>query len=386
MNAVLQRLFSSWNQFWFSRESRDTLCLLRIFFGIVLIMKLTGSTGFLMDFKFEPDFPDHQFFSVNSYRLDGFRQPIPGFEWLPSPSFGSYLLIEKILLLLAVLFTAGFITRFTGPALALLFGYLFVLDQMSYHHHVFLFVIVLFILGFTNCSSRYSIDSLAGIHKPAPPEGVATPRRMLQVLVSVIYFFSSFSKMNEGWFSGDIIRLFYQSGSIHEPLRDYIAEYNLFQFMSVSTVLIEFFLAFALWILPLRRVAVLAGVFLHLIIDMTIDVSTFSFQMIALYTVFAFPECRTNTIYLDSKNIKQKCIARAFMMFDWLRRFRTKYTDKDRETAKPDGASGQLVTGNPDGSLNREIAAYIHITALLPLLFPLSWFLSLIRYVNGDEK
>ena len=72
--------------------------------------------------------------------------------------------------------------------------------------------------------------------------------------------------------------------------------------LGTFTVFAEGLLVFGLWFPRLRRFTILIGIMLHLGIDLTIGVATFSMQLMALYIVFIYPESKMNTVYYDSKN------------------------------------------------------------------------------------
>jgi len=385
MKNESQGIINLWNRFWFSEEPKDILCLLRIFFGIIFLMKLTGCTGFMTNMHVELSIPQHTFSSDYVYRLSGFVQSVPGFGWLPLPSYKTYLLIEDIVFVLALFFTSGLFATYTGPLLAMLYGYLFVLDQMGYHHHTFLFVIVLFILGFSNCSSRYSLDSYLHGGTFGKVKGIAMPRRMLQILVSAIYFFGALSKINPGWLSGDIIRVLGMSGALHGPLGHFIMKSQFYLPLSVSTPILEFFLAIALWFDKTVRIAVLCGVLFHLVIDMTINVSTFSFQMIALYTVFAYPGTKSTTIFIDPGKVKQAVLIRFLLLFDWLRRFGTVVMKGGTPAAIPEvyTKSGILVRKR-GGDILTGIDAFSCVLGMLPLFFPFAWLIKIFSSVRRN--
>jgi len=277
-----------WNRFWHSEENPRMLAALRILWGLVLIQKWTGCYGLfrLPDVRFL--IPRYEFQSESSYPIqpDGFSPSYPLLDWIPQPSFEIYRSLEGFLLIASCFFVLGLFFRIIGPLTAVAIGYLFFSSPSFYHHHTFQMVLVTSILGFTHCARAWSLDAI--LFRGSRPKKFPTlmPRRMIQVLVALIYFFTSISKMNEGWLSGRMIELLEETGSLRGPFTPWILEHFSYQALGMMTVFTEFFLWFGLWIPKVRNVAIMAGIGLHIGIDMMMAVGTFSYQMIALYPSF----------------------------------------------------------------------------------------------------
>ena len=320
---------NKWNKFWFEERSRESLCLLRIFYGIVFLFKLTGfhNLQYIGDLKFR--FTKHTFYKEKDFYLDGFSNPVPGFDWLPTPSFLQYQAIEDILFVCAIFFIIGFFTRFFGVLIAVTYTYLFLISQFSYHHHFMNFVVVLLILGFSNCSDHYSLDSL--INKKDYLKRKILPIRLIQVFISIVYLFSFIQKLNFSWFSGDMILLFLSQGSIKGDFADLVNSAFNIEFLSSYknyfwrllgpfTIFSEGLLIFGLWVVKLRRFTILIGLLLHLGIDITMGVGTFSMQMMVLYIAFIYPESYQNTVLYKNGSFRHRVIVFLGRMLDWLQR------------------------------------------------------------------
>jgi len=320
-------LIRLWNKFWFEERSRQSLCLLRIFFGIIFFFKLTGFHNLQRIGEMRFRFPKYSFYSERNFHFEGFKNPIPGFEWLPVPDFYQYHIIEELLLIASVFFILGIFTRYIGIFISVVFTYLFLLSQFSYHHHTFLFVVVLLILGFSRCNDHYSIDSL--IYKKENKKGKILPIRLLQVFISIVYSFSFIQKLNYSWLSGDIILLFLKERSIRGDFTEFMnsilsgpyLEY-FWRSLGPFTLFAEGLLAFGLWFPRLRRFTILVGIMLHIGIDLTIGVATFSLQMMALYIVFIYPESNQNTVYYDGKNLLHRFVVLPGKILDWFQRIK----------------------------------------------------------------
>lgn len=292
--AELRRWIHGWNRFWFLEGPCETLGLLRIFVGLGLLMKLTGATGGLAYLQLDFAFPQPTFENESAWFLGGYRLPFPGFEFLPPLGYHAFGILDRTLLGLALIWTLGWQTRWTGPLLATLFTWRLGHSQFLYHHHVFLLTLVLWILAFSACGRHFSLDAWrAGSRRPLP--GTLLPRRMLQVLVSAIYLFAALAKLNSGWFRGDVLDALIDNdqvvGVIGGPLLQSLPPV-LFTW---GTIAAEFFLAGALWWPRTRKLAFVVGFVLHVGIAMTMEVETFGWTMLALYLAFLDPAGRKSS-------------------------------------------------------------------------------------------
>jgi len=201
----MKKILKIWDSFWFRHESTESLSLLRIVFGFVLLLKLTGVHGLYRLGDITARFPKHYFNTERNFLFDGFNLAVPGFDWLPTLSLVQYQFLETAIFIFAILFVVGLSTRFVGPILALSYGYLFVITQFTYSHHIYLLVLVLLILGFSRSGDHYSLDAyIRGKHNRAPDRSIM-PTRLIQVLVTSVYFFGLVAKLNAGWFDGMIL-------------------------------------------------------------------------------------------------------------------------------------------------------------------------------------
>ena len=371
-----------WNKFWFDVRSRESLCLLRIFFGIVFLFKLTGFHNLQHIEKLTFRFTKHAFITEGMFYLEGFRNPVPGFDWLPVPSFQQYQAIEDILFVCTVFFIIGFFTRFFGVVIALAYTYLFLISQFSYHHHVMTFVVVLLILGFSSCNGHYSIDAV--INKKIGIKRKILPIRLIQVFISIVYFFSFIQKCNYSWLSGDIILLFLSQGSIKGDFvditkaffnTDYLSHYELYfwRLLGPFTVLAEALLAFGLWVPVLRRFTILIGLLLHLGIDMTMGVGTFSMQMMVLYIAFITPESYGNTVLYNGKKIRHRAFVFTGRMVDWLQRIKWE---------SHDDFSGMVFYG-PDKKYRQGTDLIFRTVSLFPITFVPSFMLGIYIFIRN---
>ena len=311
----VRRALDAWNRFWFRRVETHTLSLVRVFFGLALLLRSTDVYGLYRINALSPELPRYEYDGGEMY--GAFTMPWRWFEWIPSPDLWLYNRIDEVTLVLLVLFTVGLFTRFVGVLLSAIFAYVLLASQMNYYHHVWCYTLVLPILAFSRCNDHYSLDAYFRGPSVAAARAPILPLRLLQVMVSLLYLSTFLSKCNEGWLSGRIMYLFHESESIEGLFHRQVLGLIGYQGLSVFTVLAEGFLAFALWVPRLRMPAIAAGVVLHMGIDAVMAQRTFSYQMIALYIAFLAPAAGCTVILHHGRHQQ---LGRLANLLDWLRR------------------------------------------------------------------
>lgn len=197
----------------------------------------------------------------------------PWHDWLPSPSMPTIAVMVCVWLLTAVLFAIGIRTRMSGPALVLAILATSSLDQQAYSNHLYLMVIMV---------------ALLALASPTTGRAPAWPVTVLKLQITVVYLFAAFTKLNQSWLSGQILRRFIGAGLIDPPGLLLSGPW-----LAVLVVAVELVIAVGLWSNSLRRPAITLGVLMHLAIPLTmsatLQLSVFSGLMVASYVLFATP-------------------------------------------------------------------------------------------------
>jgi len=210
--------------------------------------------------------------------------------------------------------------------------------------------------------------------------------------VSILYFFSTTMKLNDGWFTGKLMHVYYQQGSLSGDIVDwtnswftnaslapYQADFWLWATFVLAwfTILVEGLLVFGLWFRPTRYWTIWLGIILHLGIDLTMRVSSFSLQMWVLYILFIDPQSgRTVVLYDGTCSLCQRS-TRWCNLLDWFRRvswvnFRDPAVRKQVPYLSDEDLDTEMFVLTPEGRLYRGYDAWRRLAGLFPVTFLLS--------------
>jgi hypothetical protein len=165
------------------------------------------------------------------------------------------------------------------------------------HHHCYLLSFAICLLALTPCGKSYSFDRWRAVvraereGKPAPPErGLLWAQRLIALQIAALYFWSAYDKTNVAFLSGARLEmiagaLYFGSDFPRSPLF-----HTSMVFLAWATVVLEYLLAFGLFVPGLRGPLILAGFIFHAIIYVTLPVATFSVTMWVLYLSFLEPD------------------------------------------------------------------------------------------------
>ncbi len=363
MAALSAHLSSAWNRFWFSPGSTQSLGLFRIFYGAAVLLKMVGVFSLSRAPHWRIRFPKHR---ADSLLITGppdvFRDPMPGFEWLPSISPEAWGTFEVVVLIASVLFIVGLFTRASTVVLWLFFVLPMLYSRIDYFHHTSNFATVLGLAMLLPLGDHYSLDRLRS--KTAPPKRTMLSVRMLQVFVAWIYLATFAGKFNPGWFQGTVMQLVVESGMTKGPFAGAIVGTIGIKFLSWYTLFAEGFLGVGIWFSRTRKWAIFFAVTLHLGIDAMMNVTTFSYQMWALYIVFIDPRSERTTVFYDVDNPRQRVQATVGRLLDWLDR--VKWVGR----SAPGAANSEgLIVERPDGTRLGGWLSFHELTGLFPATF-----------------
>jgi hypothetical protein len=281
--------------FWFAPSSLGQLALLRIGIGLILLFVL-----FVGSFDIQAHYSLNGWGDLLTLRdLDPVAWPFSLFDWF---SNDFWLWVVHVLALLAALaFVLGVIPTWTG-ALSVVF-------LLSYEHRnptVTLGLDGLLLMGLcylvlTPSGRAFSVlDGIGPVGRPASPlvsveeEGpnwAGFPIRLLQVHLSLLYFFSGLGKLSPDWLAG-VVFWHPRVAETGLPLAyDFMqAHPQLTVFVIYGAVVFQLFFAVFIWMRPFRYWMLGAAVVLHLAVGMLWGKLPFNLLMLVLDFAFVPPQ------------------------------------------------------------------------------------------------
>jgi vitamin K-dependent gamma-carboxylase-like protein len=284
----LASLGEKWHAFWFTSEPAYSLGIVRIAFGALMVYVTIDLLP-----------PLTQLFGANG--------PLPSqptteeFRWVNPYTYGIFQIWTSdtalvvgwaILLLSAVALLVGWHSRLAAVLVWVLF-----LSFVRRNPSVFNFGddvigITALILMLSACGAALSLDQRRRSGRFWSAECRSRwPVRLVQVQLSLIYFFSAVAKLRtDEWNEGSAVSFPWRS--FHDwailPAPGWLAENPVMvNAVTWGTLVLEFALAILVWNPRLRYWLLGAGVVLHVLIWLTLPVMFFSLAMFVLYLSWA---------------------------------------------------------------------------------------------------
>jgi predicted DCC family thiol-disulfide oxidoreductase YuxK len=221
--------------------------------------------------------------------------------WAVAPSHNFLLAYIVAWVAAAAAFAIGWHTRIAGSVLCALMAYVLVIDQQTYSNHLYLLSLIVLLLTIADSGRAVSVD--------ARGHGASTiaawPVTLLKLQVSIVYVFAALSKINVLYLSGVIIYLNLQP-SLKALVGGYAGTPTVMMILAVLSVLVELWLAIALWSPNWRSLAVSVAIAFHIGLvlsltwDLSVQLTVFTIGMMSLYVLFFDHVPHRLTVYFDS--------------------------------------------------------------------------------------
>jgi hypothetical protein len=160
------------------------------------------------------------------------------------------------------------------------------------HHNTYLLAVATLLMALIPCGRSYSLSRWRGLRrgKVLPERGATWALSLITLQVSIAYFWGAVDKCEAQYLSGDRleqISLYLYFGSDYPSLPGF---HHLMVAGAWGSVILEYWLAAALWLPKQRRYAIVAGILFHAMIYVVLPVSTFSVMMWMLYLAACDPD------------------------------------------------------------------------------------------------
>lgn len=217
---------------------------------------------------------------------------------LPIPSGTVAVGLTSLLAFTLVTSSLGWCTRLSLIVSTVLFTYLNLLDSIgSLTKYSVIATHGLFCLSLSSCGAVWSIDELlrrrdlkaAAIPDESPRRFPAWPRRLLQIMIGMVYLGAAFTKMHTpAFFSSDQMRQWMITNVNHSnPIGEYLSFYPAALVVSAYvTILWEILFVFLAWRGWGRVFMITAGVGFHLGTTFLLGLYIFPLVCCSLYLAF----------------------------------------------------------------------------------------------------
>lgn len=176
---------------------------------------------------------------------------LPTTTWIPAATPALVQGLVSVGLVGAVLLLLGTLARFGAALVCLTSAFALVLDEQVYSNHLYLLVWMAGLLAMSRCANALAFPRRKS-REPVP----YWPVFLIKVQISVVYFWTGVSKINEQYLSGEVLQTV-MNGWV--PVPD-----EAFSYMALLSIGVEIFLSIALWIPRLVPIATALGACLHL--------------------------------------------------------------------------------------------------------------------------
>ena len=193
-----------------------------------------------------------------------------------------------LMLCCAVLITLGLLFRPACLVFGSLYLYFFLLEKSLYNNHLYLFILLSFLLSFTHADQFFSLRRISGKARKASLKIPRWELFILQLQFAIVYFYGGLVKLNYDW----LVRM--------EPMKSMVADFPadhflsplvkqgfMVPFLTYGGVLFDLAIPFLLWKKSTRKWALLPIVLFHLPNSQLFgDIGIFPFIMLCATILF----------------------------------------------------------------------------------------------------
>ena len=163
-------------------------------------------------------------------------------------------------------------------------------------HHIYILVVSVSLLALSPCGRSFSWDRYRALAqaqdaRDIPPEhGDLWPQRLIALQLAALYFWAAVDKTNWSFLSGQRLEeafIWSFTGRALEPL---ISLGAILAVLSILVVVVEYFLAFAIFVRRWQALVLPLGLALHAAFYVLLPVNTYSATVMVLYLALLDPD------------------------------------------------------------------------------------------------
>lgn len=286
----LRSLLEAWNRFFFAPQSPMPIALFRgIYGGLVVLMLLLLRSDWLTWYG------THAWVSLHTV-----QQMEPGtrlnlFTVLPQSDFWIEAMFW-IFLGSAISLTVGFLTRLNSAVVFLCLASIQQRNLYITHGGDTFLRLAGFFLIFAPAGAALSVDRLICIRRgkqdPRTQPWSPWAQRMIQFELALMYF-ATFCWKAQGtpWIEGTALGYVYHLDELRRfPLPGWFLHPLFLKAGTWCALALEFSLGVLIWIQEFRYYLMAAGVLFHLLIEYSLNIPMFEWDVLSAYVLFIEPE------------------------------------------------------------------------------------------------
>lgn len=285
----LKTLVEGWDRFFYSKTDATSLCVFRIFFGFFLFL---NGISLVEDFQvwfgignnalvpLQDSFTFYKNFRINIYK------------WLSPTEFSAWLVLATYIVT-SFFVMIGFKTRISTIICFVLMVSMHNRNYTILNSGDTLMRCMLFLMMFAPTHVKYSVDAYLKKNTVETFNGEISilTIRLLQLQFSLVYLATTLFKFKGyDWVDGSAVYYTSRLVNFQRIVLPIVFDYPfLVKFATWSALFIEFAMGSLVWVKELRLPVLLSGLFLHLLIEISMSIGFFEWVMIASYILFLEP-------------------------------------------------------------------------------------------------
>jgi hypothetical protein len=288
----MTRAWAVWERFWFAPAQTSTLALFRIAFGVVIlgwaISLAPPLYSFFSDDGVLPGHPDSGSGSWGVLQL--------------SSSPAAVTVLYLLLVVAAICLIGGFASRIAAVVVWVALVSFSRRDPWVLNSGDLLLSVLAFYLMLAPSGAALSVDRWLTARSRfwEFPTRSIWPLRLIQVQVSILYFFAVWEKVRgQTWNDGTAVSYAFRIEDLERfPMPSFVTDSLVVtNILTFGTLAMELAIAILVWNRTLKPWILLGGVALHLGIDFAVRVGFFSWAALVAYVAFLPPDTVSTWVY-----------------------------------------------------------------------------------------
>ncbi len=273
-------MFKRINNYLYKPVPSTQIGLFRILFGLCLVYEM------------------FYYFSIDllnkGLRASTFLFTYEGLEWVKLLPGKTMEVLLFLLFLSAVCITLGIVYRAATVLFFSGFTYLFFIDKSLYNNHLYLFILLCFLLIITNGETALSLNK--SIKQSTLPKWQIL---IFRIQIFIVYFYGGVAKINSDWLV------------LHEPMHQ-LLQLNGIESTVTENLLVyggllfDLSIGFLLWFKRTRIIGIIGVLFFNISNAIIFnDIGVFPFFMILATILFFEPET-IHEFFIKNQNVNRK--------------------------------------------------------------------------------